>query len=61
MDLIKFIGLKVKIILKNNYYYIGQVLNADENSVDLLDMRGQRVALSKEAISSIQEVSGNGS
>jgi len=56
MDLIKFIGLKVKIILKNDYYYVGEVLNANETSIDLLDMRGQRVALSEESISSIQEV-----
>ncbi|MCK5624224.1 hypothetical protein KAI04_00085 [Candidatus Pacearchaeota archaeon] len=60
MNLINYIGLRIKIILKNDYYYIGEVLDADENSLDLLDIRGNRVSLSKDAISSIQEVSSNG-
>ena len=57
MELIKYIGLKVKIILTNNYYYVGQVLNADENSIDLKDVKGQLVSLKKESILTIQEVS----
>jgi small nuclear ribonucleoprotein (snRNP)-like protein len=56
MDLINYIGLKVKIILTNNYYYIGKVTNADENSIDLIDLRSKNVSLSKTAILSIQEV-----
>lgn len=56
MDLINYIGLKVKIILTNNYYYIGKVLNADDNSLDLIDMRGKNVSISKMAILQIQEV-----
>jgi len=57
MDLINYIGLKVKVILTNNYYYVGNVLSADENSIDLKDIKGQLVSLSKESILSIQEVS----
>lgn len=60
MELINYIGLKVKIILANNYYYIGKVISADENSIDLIDMRGKKVSLSKNSIFSIQEVSENG-
>lgn len=60
MDLIRYIGLKVKIFLKNNYYYIGKVLNADENSLDLIDIKGNHVSLNKEIIFTIQEVQ-NGS
>jgi len=56
MDLIKYIGLKVKIILNNNYYFIGTVLEADENSLELKDFKGQNVSLSKQVILSIQEV-----
>lgn len=58
MDLINYIGHKVKIILTNNYYYIGKVLNADEDSVDLIDINGKNVSLSKVAIFSIAEVGG---
>lgn len=56
MDLVNYIGLKVKVILSNNYYYIGKVTNADENSIDIIDMNGKHVSLSKVAILSIQEV-----
>lgn len=57
MELISYLDLKVKIILVNNYYYIGKVIQADENSLDLIDMNGKKVSLSKQAILSIQEVS----
>lgn len=57
MELINYLGLKVKIILTNNYYYIGKVTDADENSLELIDMNGKRVSLSKSAIFTIQEVS----
>lgn len=56
MDLIKFIGLRVKIILTNDYYFIGTVQSADEDTLDLKDIKGQLVSLRKPAILSIQEV-----
>jgi hypothetical protein len=57
MDLTKYIGFKVKILLKsNNYYYIGIVLDADENSMDIKDIKGQLVSLDKDSILTIQEV-----
>jgi len=56
MELINYIGLKVKIILTNDYYFIGLVLNADDNSIELKDIKGKLVSLKKEAILSIQEV-----
>ena len=59
MELVNYIGLKVKIILNNDYYYIGKVINADDNSLDLIDIKGNKVSLSKNAIMQIQEV-GNG-
>jgi len=57
MELINYINLKVKIILSNKYYYIGKVTNADESSLDLIDINGKRVSVSKAAILQIQEVS----
>jgi len=56
MDLINYIGFKVKIILINNYYYVGKVTSADEDSIDLIDMNGNHVSLKKESIFTIQEV-----
>lgn len=60
MDLVSFIGRKVKIILINNYYYIGLVINADEDSLDLKDINNKRVSFRKESILTIVEVSGDG-
>jgi len=56
MELINYIGRKVKIILNNDYYFIGKVVSADENSLDLIDFKNQNVSLTKDSISSIQEV-----
>ena len=56
MELINYIGLKVKIILKNEYYYIGRVFDADKDSIDLIDIKGKRVSINKDSIYSIQEV-----
>lgn len=56
MDLLRFIGLKVKIILLNNYYFVGKVINAEETSLDLIDLKGNRVSVRKESILTIQEI-----
>lgn len=56
MDLITYIGLKVKIILVNNYYFIGKVFSADDDSLDMIDINGKNVSLKKESILTIQEV-----
>jgi len=56
MDLIKYIGLKVKIVLSNNYYFVGIVKNADKDSLDLIDKNNKFVSLKKESILTIQEV-----
>jgi small nuclear ribonucleoprotein (snRNP)-like protein len=56
MELNKYNGLKVKITLKNGYYYIGKVVSADENSIELNDIKGNKVSLSEQAILTIQEV-----
>lgn len=56
MNLINYVGRRVKIILSNNYYYIGIVTDADENSLELKDIKNNLVSLKAEMILSIQEV-----
>ena len=56
MELINYIGFKVKVILTNNYYFIGKVITADDNSLDLIDIKGKMVSLKKESILTIQEI-----
>ena len=56
MELINYIGRKVKIILTNDYYYIGIVIGADGNSLDLKDIKNQLVSVTKDSIVTIQEI-----
>ena len=56
MDLNKYTGLKVKITLNNGYYYIGKVISADEDSLDLIDFKNNNVSIREDTISLIQEV-----
>lgn len=58
MDLTLYIGKKIKITLlvPTNYYYVGKVIGADENSIDLIDIKGKNISLRKESIEKIQEV-----
>lgn len=56
MELNKYDGLKVKITLKNGYYYIGKVTGVGKSSIELLDIKGNNVSLSEQAILTIQEV-----
>ena len=55
MDLKKFIGKYVRLELENNFYYVGKVVDADENSLELIDKNNDRVQLRKELIFSIRE------
>jgi len=56
MELSKYIGKYVRIDLTNRYFYEGIVLNADDNSIELKDRKGNLVSIKEEAISFIREV-----
>ncbi|GBE19319.1 hypothetical protein BMS3Abin17_00042 [archaeon BMS3Abin17] len=56
MKLINYIGLNVKINLKNNYYYICKVISADKESIDIIDKKGKNISISKYLISTIEEI-----
>ena len=57
MDLVIYLNCKVYVTLNNSYYYEGVVLEADADSLTILDKRGKRVSLTKNAILTIREVS----
>lgn len=57
MDLLKYIGRKVKVVINNNYYFIGTVVGADDDSLDMIDVKNKNVSLRKETILTIQETS----
>lgn len=56
VKLIDYINKKIKVILKNNFYYKGLVIEADSNFIKLKDLRGSIVMISSDAIFSIEEV-----
>jgi small nuclear ribonucleoprotein (snRNP)-like protein len=56
MELIKYLGLKVYITLSNGFYYRGKVIDADENSITLIDKNDKKVSITKEIIQTITEI-----
>jgi len=61
MDLNKWLGKKVKIIINNGFAYIGNVIDADDNSLTLIDITNSRVSLKESSISVIKDFKDNGS
>ena len=57
MNLVSYLGKIVYVTLSNGFYYSGKCLEADENSITILDKNGSRVSLTKEMIIMIREVS----
>jgi small nuclear ribonucleoprotein (snRNP)-like protein len=56
MDLVNYLQKSVHITLTNEFYYTGKVIEADENSLTLIDKKGKMVSLSKNSIATIREV-----
>ena len=57
MDLSIYLGKRVQIILTNNFTYVGLVIEADSNSLVLIDKNNSKVSLSENYIQLIKEVS----
>jgi len=56
MDLITYLNKRVWIVTTNSFTYIGVVIQADENSITLIDKTNSRVCLKESSISFIKEV-----
>lgn len=56
MDLLIYLNKNVYISLRDGYYYKGKVISADENSLTLIDFKGQKITLTSDCILRIQEV-----
>ena len=50
MKLIKYINRRVQIVLKNGFTYIGLVIDADKNSITLIDKTNRERTLSESSI-----------
>jgi len=57
MELVSYLKCQVHITLIGGFYYIGFVVDADENSITLIDKTNKRVSLAKSSIETIREIS----
>lgn len=46
----EIIGKKMRFVLSNNFHYQGVVLDENERTITILDLKGVRVSLSKFSI-----------
>lgn len=51
-----FLHKKVYIVTTYNFTYVGQVLEAEEDSILILDKKGEAVYLKSDSIANIREV-----
>ena len=57
MELVNYISSLVHIELSNGFYYRGRVVEADNNSITIIDLKEKRVSISKDNIMTIKEIS----
>jgi len=50
MDLLIYLNKYIKVHLNNGYFYEGKVVNADKDSLEIIDRNGHNVCLMKSAI-----------
>jgi hypothetical protein len=56
MDLVIYLDKQVYITLSGDFYYVGHCIDADGDSITIIDKRQNRVTLSKNSILTIREV-----
>lgn len=56
MDLIIWLDKNVYITLSGNFYYKGHCIDADKDSITIIDKNEKRVTLSKNSILTIREI-----
>lgn len=52
----QLVGKKVQIILSNDFFYAGTVVDEDNFFIVLLDKFGKRISLGKKDIQTVKEV-----
>ena len=51
--------MKVKINLRNGFYFSGEVISEDDNFINIIDKKGKPVSISKKDIVTKEEIDGN--
>jgi len=55
-SLSQYIGHKVKLILKNNFWYKGKVINVEKEDFTFIDIKGKTISVDPDFIIFIEEV-----
>ena len=56
MDFVRYINSIVHITLLDNFYWVGRVISADDECLEMIDKTGKRVTLRNQQIATIREV-----
>ena len=57
MEYVSYINSLVHITLNDCFYYVGKIINADEQGINLIDKTGKKVFVSNSSVATIREVS----
>lgn len=57
MDFVSYINLYVHVVLLDNFFWIGKIVDADEQGFNLIDRNGKKVFINNKSVSTIREVS----
>lgn len=57
MDFVSYINSVVHITLLDNFYYVGKIVSADSDGIEMIDKTGKRVTLRNSQVQTIREVS----
>ena len=55
-SLTQYLNCKVRIVLKNNFWYIGKVVNVENGDFTFIDIKGKQLSIDPEFIVFIEEV-----
>jgi len=56
MDFVSYINSVVHITLLDNFYYVGKIVSADSDGIEMIDKIGKRVTLRNSQVQTIREV-----
>ena len=56
MDFVNYVGSYVHITLLDDFYWVGKVISADEEGIEIIDKVGKRVSISNKSIATIREI-----
>lgn len=56
MEFVSYINSYVHITLLDNFYWVGKIIDADEQGINLIDKTGKKIFISNKSIATIREI-----